>query len=397
MVAALQNDRDFISAVLNTASALVVVLDRQGRIVRFNLACEQVTGYLSHEVKGRYLWDLLLLPEEIASVKSVFEKLADGQLSNKHVNYWVTRDGGRRLIEWSNTLLVGKEGAVEYIIGTGIDITDRERMESQLRKLSRAVEQSPATVVITDTKGNIEYANPKFFQLTGYGSEEVIGQNPRILKSGETLQEEYKRLWDTITSGGEWRGVFRNKKKSGEFYWESATISSIKDPEGVITNFIAIKEDITELKRITKELKESNERFHLLIESSQDGILAYDMDFRYTLWNKAMERMSGMPCEEVLGKVVFEIFPFLDRVGEGDCFRDAVKGKASVRSAMPYNVPQTDKHGYFDSAHFPLLDANGRIVGGMGIIRESTMRVASRTALKCPACSNAYPGRCGND
>ena len=124
----------------------------------------------------------------------------------------------------------------------------RKEAEIQIVKLSRAVEQSPNTIVITDNKGNIEYVNPKGNQLTGYTPEEVIGKNPRIFKTGETPQEEYKRLWAVIKSGGEWRGEFRNKKKNGECYWESASISSIKDSRGVITHFIAIKEDITERK-----------------------------------------------------------------------------------------------------------------------------------------------------
>ena len=105
----------------------------------------------------------------------------------------------------------------------------RKEAEIQIVKLSRAVEQSPNTIVITDNKGNIEYVNPKGNQLTGYTPEEVIGKNPRIFKTGETPQEEYKRLWAVIKSGGEWRGEFRNKKKNGECYWESASISSIKD------------------------------------------------------------------------------------------------------------------------------------------------------------------------
>ncbi len=311
----------------------------------------------------------------------VFEGLRDGRFPNKHVNYWVASDGGRRLIEWSNTILLNNENTVEYIIGTGIEITERERMEAQLRRLSRAVEQSPAAVVITDLKGNIEYVNPGFLQLTGYTTEEVIGKNPRILKSGETQQEEYRNLWETIISGDEWRGVFCNKKKDGGFYWESTVISSIKDPDGTITNFIAIKENITEMRRITNELRESNERFRLLMESSQDGIFAYDMSFHYTFWNKAMEKISGMPRDSVLGKVAFEVFPFLDGVGEADSFRDAVKGKTAVRSAMPYDVPKTDKRGYFDSSHFPLLDAQGRVMGGMAIITESTVRVQTERRL----------------
>lgn len=130
----------------------------------------------------------------------------------------------------------------------------RKEAESQIVKLSRAVEQSPNTIVITDVKGNIEYVNPKCVRLTGYTPEEVIGKNPRIFKSGETSPEEYESLWAVITSGGEWRGELRNRKKNGECYWEHVSISSIKDSSGVITHFLAIKEDISERKKLEAHL-----------------------------------------------------------------------------------------------------------------------------------------------
>lgn len=125
------------------------------------------------------------------------------------------------------------------------EIDERELAEEKVRKLSYAVEQSPSAVVITDTCGNIEYVNHKFSQLTGYTFEEAIGQNPRILKSDHTLLDTYKELWETITSGKEWYGIFCNKKKSGELFWESASISPVRNPEGIITNYVALKEDIT--------------------------------------------------------------------------------------------------------------------------------------------------------
>jgi PAS domain S-box-containing protein/putative nucleotidyltransferase with HDIG domain len=134
-------------------------------------------------------------------------------------------------------------------------LIERKRAEEELRKLSRAVEQSPVSVVITDTAGKIEYVNPKFTRLTGYAAEEAIGQNPRLLKSGETPPEEYERLWKAITGGGEWRGELHNKKKSGELYWEQASISPIFNAEGAITHFLAVKEDITERKQHERELE----------------------------------------------------------------------------------------------------------------------------------------------
>ncbi len=137
------------------------------------------------------------------------------------------------------------------------ELTERIKAEANLRKLSVAVEQSPVSIVITDMAGTIEYVNPHFTELTGYSPEEAIGQNPRILKTGETSAEEYRQLWETILSGGEWRGEFHNRKKDGDLYWEQAHISPIRDNSYCITHFIAIKEDITERKQLESQLRHS--------------------------------------------------------------------------------------------------------------------------------------------
>ena len=126
-----------------------------------------------------------------------------------------------------------------------------------IRKLYRGVQQSPASVVITDKIGNIEYVNPKFTRLTGYTLDEIKGKNPRVIKSGEKSADEYKSMWETLCSGRDWQGEFHNKKKSGELYWEYATISPMLNPKGEITHFIAVKEDITELKKTEMELRKA--------------------------------------------------------------------------------------------------------------------------------------------
>jgi len=131
--------------------------------------------------------------------------------------------------------------------------------EGKLRQLSLAVEQNPATIVITDTTGKIEYVNQKFVELTGYTKEEAIGNNPRVLKSGEKRSEEYRELWETITSGQIWRGEFHNKKKNGELYWENALIAPIRNPAGEITHFLAVKEDITGRKEMEVDLIHAKE------------------------------------------------------------------------------------------------------------------------------------------
>lgn len=169
-----------------------------------------------------------------------------------------SRDGGIMTTLWEYMCLTDASGKPSEMQCMGIDISEKKKAEEQVRKLSRAVEQIPLTVVITNLEGNIEYANPYTYQTTGYTQDELLGKNPKILKSGETSLEEYQQLWGNITHGKEWKGIFHNRKKDGTMYWEQATIGPILNDEGEITHYIAIKEDITERKRIQDELKDLN-------------------------------------------------------------------------------------------------------------------------------------------
>ncbi|MBE0617127.1 MAG: PAS domain S-box protein, partial [Proteobacteria bacterium] len=159
---------------------------------------------------------------------------------------------------WLRDVVSVEAGGGSHVLrGYLIDITKAKRLEEELRTLSRAVEQSPAAVVITDPDGAIEYVNPKFSELTGYRAEEARGQNPRLLKAGTQPDSLYAELWQTITAGETWRGELHNRKKSGELYWEFASISPILDSAGAVTHFLAVKEDVTERKRTERELQET--------------------------------------------------------------------------------------------------------------------------------------------
>lgn len=149
------------------------------------------------------------------------------------------------------------------------DISERKKIEEKLRQLSRAVEQSPASIVITDLRGNIQYVNSRFTRVTGYSPEEVIGQNPRILKSGKTPPKAYEALWRALAEGNEWHGEFTNQKKNGELYHEFAMVSPITDPQGVTTHYLAVKEDITERMRVEKDLKRKNLKLQKQMEKIQ--------------------------------------------------------------------------------------------------------------------------------
>ncbi len=180
-------------------------------------------------------------------------------LSGEEVRYqsWFPFPGtGDRCVDVSYTPYKNTEGTVTHVVAVSWDVTEREQAGEQLRKLSRAVEQSPVSIVITDLQGSIEYVNPRFELVTGYSRAEALGNNPRILKSGERSTEDYLHLWTTIASGGEWHGEFHNKKKNGELFWEYASISPVRNAEGVVTHYVAVKEDITERKRLERELEQ---------------------------------------------------------------------------------------------------------------------------------------------
>lgn len=130
----------------------------------------------------------------------------------------------------------------------------QQRVSIELSKLSTAVEQSPASIVITDQTGRIEYVNPAFCRLTGYTVAEACGENTRILKGGDQPREFYKEMWDTILAGREWRGEFHNKRKDGTLFWESASISPIRSQDGAITHFVGVKEDVTERRQLLDDL-----------------------------------------------------------------------------------------------------------------------------------------------
>ena len=203
-------------------------------------------------------------------VPSVYESLEDrkeilrkvqkkGRLVDYEFN--LIRSDGKIVHVIANIIgIFDRDKKLKAIKGYIIDNTERKIAVEGLRKLSRAVEQSPASIMITDFNGIIEYVNPKFCAISGYSVEEVVGKKPNILKSGKTSIDEYHNLWETILSGKEWSGEFLNKRKDGSTYWEQASITGIKDAQGNVTHLLAVKEDITQRKKFEAELIAAKEK-----------------------------------------------------------------------------------------------------------------------------------------
>ncbi|MBW1979919.1 MAG: response regulator [Deltaproteobacteria bacterium] len=215
----------------------------------------ELLGYEMGEFGDTFsAWEESLHPDDrqaaLAALQEHLEKrtpyFAEFRLRCKSGEYRWFRATGQAL--WD------EDGKPLRMAGAIVDIEDRKHAQDQLRKLSRATENSPASVVITNKHGVIEYVNAKFTEVTGYTSEEALGQNPRILKSGKHDRQFYQELWRTILSGKIWRGEFQNRKKNGEIYWESSSIAPVFDEEGEITHFVAVKSDISDRKKMEEEL-----------------------------------------------------------------------------------------------------------------------------------------------
>lgn len=215
----------------------------------------------------------------------------------------------------------------------------------QLRKLTVAVDQSPASVVITDKQGIIEYVNAKFIAVTGYSSEEALGQNPRVLKSGKQDPEVYEELWRTISSGREWHGEFHNKRKDGSLYWERASISPLRNDDGHITHYLALKEDITDWKQAQEELNFAYAQMHELFNSAPDATAVISNDYTILLINDTLASFLGVDKNEVLGRRCHE-FLGNSMCDTADCpLRRIIGGEERVeadihlRSANNSNTP----------------------------------------------------------
>lgn len=186
---------------------------------------------------------------------------------------------------------------------------ERAQTEEQLRKLSRAVEQSPSATVITDLDARIEYVNPKFTEVTGYTLEEVYGQNPRVLRAEENPPEIYDALWAALKAGEEWRGEWLNRRKDGSLYWEFASVSPLKDAEGRVTHYIKVAENITARKRAEAKLRQSEANFKALMNATRDIALLIDVEGQVLAVNQTLfERLHTTPGD-IVGTTIYDWFP----------------------------------------------------------------------------------------
>ena len=265
----------------------VIVLDAQSRIVDINPAARQLVGCSDQDLIGQPMDQALSnwadLVERCREAEEAHTEIVLGEAGSRRyfdLHFSTLRDqrqggGGRVIVLRDTTALKEAEIALREF---NQELTDQNL---ELRKLTRAVEQSGSTIVITDLEGDIEYVNPAFSRTTGYSEQEAIGENPRILKSGEHPPEMYEEMWKTISGGEVWRGELINKKKDGQLYWEAATISPINDEAGNIVHYLAVKRDIT----ARKQAEEAQRRYAAELEAQNAELDAFSHTVAHDLKN----------------------------------------------------------------------------------------------------------------
>lgn len=251
----MRRERDFAEGLIDTAQAIVIVLDAEGRILRFNRFVEELSGYARSELQNADWFAIFPLEAERDAARARFLEAVAGGRSTANTSVIVARDGRRILVEWHDKPVRDAGGAIVGLLALGQDVTERERLAESRLLLSAAVEQSVASIVITDAHADIQFVNAGFTRSTGYTLAEVLGQNPRLLKSGHTPPKAFEDMWAALTRGRPWEGELLNRKKNGEDYWELARISPIVDADGRTTHYLAVKEDITQRKAMEAELQ----------------------------------------------------------------------------------------------------------------------------------------------
>lgn len=380
-----------LEGVFNAAADGMLLLDTDFNIRRANDTFLSCFGWTREEVEGRKCREVLCVADLCGTEDCPLARILNGA-SHVELDLDVPRKD-RALVPCivSAKPLKAPDGDVLGVVESIRDVSESKKAELAVKLLSQAIESSPACIVITDRNGNIEYVNRKFEELTGYTTKEALGKNPRILKSPDTPRGTYVELWQSILSGRQWSGKFRNVKKSGEYYFEEARIAPIFDDKGAITHFVAVKEDVTERLRLQEALRHMAEELEVILDTLPAWVFYKDKENRFIRVNKTFADVMGMSKEQLAGASCFALYP---KEQADDFWKDDLEvissGKPKVK--IVETVTLADGLHWVQTEKIPFRDERGRIIGIIGFASDITERKIMEDEIRSLAITDELTG-----
>jgi diguanylate cyclase (GGDEF)-like protein/PAS domain S-box-containing protein len=295
---AVRISQEKFATIFNQAPLGIALIDSfAGKIYEVNPRFAQIAGRTIEEMTT-IDWMTITHPDDVQKDLDNMALLNAGKIPGFSMDKrYIRPDGSLVWINMTIAPLRGEQNVSPRHLCMIDDITERKQAENSLRKLSLAVEQSPNSIVITDLDANIEYVNESFIAVTGYSLGEVIGQNPRLLQSGKTPKSTYDEMWTHLTRGEMWNGEFINRRKDGSEYTEMARMCPVRQADGSISNYLSVKEDITERKLVEAEL-----RIAAIAFEAQEGMMIADANHVILRVNHAFTEITGYTAEEAVGQ-----------------------------------------------------------------------------------------------
>lgn len=376
--AALEDIKVKLDAIFGGMADGLVLIDEFGKVLLFSPGAEKLFGYQAAEVLGANVNVLMPSPYHEAhdSYLDAYRRTGVRKIIGIGRAVSGRRKDGSVFPMYLSIGEIWLEGR-RYFVGITHDLTHAKRVEGRLGLLSAAVEQSPVGVLITDEAGTIQYVNRSFSRISGYTEDELLGKNPRVLQSGKTPTAQYARLWETIRSGGAWRGEIQDRRRNGELYWAYDIIAPIHNAHGEIQHFLALQQDVTEQRRAKEALAESEERFRKVAQMVGEWLWEQDADGRYIYSSDAVRDILGLSPEEVIGKNYASFFD-----------EDVSTPRSRAPAPRPFSrvvncYRRRDGRKVFtESTGAPLFDETGRLVKWRGVDRDITDRKNFEDALR---------------
>lgn len=318
------------------------------------------------EIMGSNLLDFFDTTSK-KTVKSELDEVDSSQAPPKHTLALKPQNSKAKLVETAALPVHYKdEDSVLLFLH---DITRRVKTKQELSKLNTAIEQTHAVIVITDNQANIEYVNQRFIELTGYHPAEVYSKNPRVLQSGKTSLQTYKKLWQTITSGRAWEGVFINKKKNGDEYTERAIITPVYDDKSNITHYIAVKEDITAYKEKEQKLYETQEKYFDIFNNITDIYYKTNEKGIIEIISPSVEKIIGYKPQEVIGQTVSAYYKDPKRRA---VFLEELKKHGFVENFEAILTSKNNQEIFVSNNAKAIIDDNNKFAGVKGFVKDIT-------------------------